>query len=115
MNKSAIILLLGSIAVWSGVGNAGEAQRPRILGLPHVAYRVNDMPEAIAFYTDFFGYEVPYTLPRSTDRGEELVWIKINDRQSVELFPGSEVAPDSDRMYHFAVETDDADAMRLYL
>src|SRR5262249_29183810 len=47
--------------------------------------------------------------------GGELVWIKINDRQSVELFPGSEVAPHADRLYHIALEVEDAEAMRVYL
>src|SRR5581483_3470359 len=46
---------------------------------------------------------------------EQLFWIKINDHQSIELFPGSEVAADAPRLYHIAVETDDAEAMRLYL
>src|SRR5258708_25009176 len=53
--------------------------------------------------------------PRSTLFPYTTLFRSINDRQTVELFPGSEVAPDTDRLYHIAVETDDAEAMRIYL
>ncbi|MGH7957852.1 MAG: VOC family protein [Opitutaceae bacterium] len=33
----------------------------------------------------------------------------------MELFPGSEVSADADRLYHIAIEVEDAEAMRLYL
>ncbi|MBI4622434.1 MAG: VOC family protein [Verrucomicrobia bacterium] len=88
--------------------------RPRITGVSHAAFYVSDMAKARAFYEGFLGYQSPYSVPRK-DPSQQLVWIKINDRQSVELFPGSEVSPDADRLYHIAVETDDAEAMRLYL
>jgi lactoylglutathione lyase len=88
--------------------------RPRILGVSHAAFFVSDMAKARAFYEGFLGYQSPYSIPRK-NAGESLVWIKINDRQSVELFPGSEVAADADRLYHIAVEVEDADAMVAYL
>ena len=44
-----------------------------------------------------------------------MTWIKINDHQTIELFPGSEVGPHSPRMYHVALEVEDAEAMRVYL
>jgi lactoylglutathione lyase len=87
--------------------------RPRITGVSHAAFYVSDMAKARAFYEDFLGYQSPFSIPRPN--GGDLVWIKINDRQSVELFPGSEVAPEADRLYHIAVEVDDADAMLAYL
>jgi catechol 2,3-dioxygenase-like lactoylglutathione lyase family enzyme len=89
-------------------------KRPRITGISHAAFYVTDMAKARAFYEGFLGYQSPFSIPRK-DPKEQLVWIKINDRQTVELFPGSEVSPDADRLYHIAVETDDAEAMRLYL
>ena len=89
-------------------------QRPRITGISHAAFYVSDMAKARAFYEGFLGYQSPFSIPRK-DATAPLVWIKINDRQSVELFPGSEVASDADRLYHIAVEVDDAEAMRLYL
>jgi catechol 2,3-dioxygenase-like lactoylglutathione lyase family enzyme len=92
---------------------ATEAQRPRITGISHAAFYVSDLAKARAFYEGFLGYASPFSIPRKD--GGELVWIKINDRQSVELFPGSEVSPEADRLFHIAIETDDAEAMRVYL
>ncbi|MBL9186005.1 MAG: VOC family protein [Opitutaceae bacterium] len=89
-------------------------KRPRITGISHAAFYVSDMAKARAFYEDFLGFQSPFSIPRK-DPKEQLVWIKINDRQSVELFPGSEVSPEADRLYHIAIETDDAEGMRLYL
>ena len=88
--------------------------RPRITGISHAAFYVSDMAKARAFYEGFLGFQSPFSIPRKTP-GEQLVWIKINDRQSVELFPGSEVSPAADRLYHIAIETDDAEGLRLYL
>ncbi|MEO6003384.1 MAG: VOC family protein [Opitutus sp.] len=90
-----------------------EAKRPRILGISHAAFYVTDMAKARAFYEGFLGYASPFSIPRK--HNGELVWIKINDHQSVELFPGAEVSPNADRLFHVALETDDAEAMRLYL
>lgn len=89
-------------------------RRPRITGISHAAFYVSDMARARAFYEGFLGFQSPFSIPRK-DPKEKLVWIKINDRQSIELFPGSEVSPAADRLYHIAIETDDAEAMRIYL
>lgn len=88
--------------------------RPRITGISHAAFFVSDMTKARAFYEGFLGFQSPYSIPRKNP-DEHLIWIKINDRQSVELFPGSEVAPDADRLFHIAIEVEDADAMLNYL
>jgi catechol 2,3-dioxygenase-like lactoylglutathione lyase family enzyme len=111
ISQSIALLLLGATAV-----AAADAipRRPRIVGISHAAFYVSDMAKARAFYEGFLGFASPYSIPRRNP-AEHLVWIKINDRQSVELFPGSEVAPDADRLYHIAIEVEDADAMLAYL
>ncbi len=106
-------LLLASILL-TPLTAQDALKRPRITGISHAAFYVSDMAKARAFYEDFLGFQSPFSIPRK-DPKEQLVWIKINDRQSVELFPGSEVTPDADRLYHIAIEVDDAEAMRLYL
>lgn len=112
---AAVVAVGGAMA---SVASAEEATkvppRPRITGISHAAFYVSDMAKARAFYEGFLGFQSPYALPRKNPQ-EQLVWIKINDRQSVELFPGAEVSPTADRLYHMAVETDDAEGMRLYL
>lgn len=105
----ALLIVASSAAIAAGSAPA----RPRILGISHAAFYVSDTARARAFYKDFLGFAEPYALPRP--HGGELVWIKVNDRQSIELFPGSEAAPGSDRLFHIALETDDAEAMRVYL
>ncbi|MGH9661342.1 MAG: VOC family protein, partial [Bryobacteraceae bacterium] len=86
--------------------------RPRILGLAHVALRVGDIEKSRAFYKNFLGYTEPFKLDNS-DGTLALTFIKINDRQYVELFPG--LTPGADRLHHISIETDDAEAMRVYL
>jgi lactoylglutathione lyase len=85
---------------------------PRITGLSHIALFVHDVERSRAFYKDFLGFAEPYSLTNQ-DGSLKLTWIKINDRQSIELFPEKEAG--SDRLYHIALETDDAEAMRVYL
>lgn len=89
-----------------------EPPRPHITGLSHIALYVHDMNRTLAFYKDFLGFAQPYSLT-NMDGSLRLTWIKINDRQSLELFPETESG--SDRLYHLALETDDAAGMRDYL
>jgi lactoylglutathione lyase len=73
---------------------------------------VHDIEKSRAFYKDFLGFDEPFSL-KNDDGSLKLTWIKINDRQTIELFPEKESG--SDRLYHIAVETPDAAAMRNYL
>src|SRR3954463_6731649 len=86
--------------------------RPPIVALSHIALFVKDIEASRAFYKDFLGFAEPYTL-KNDDGTLKLTWIKVNDEQSIELFPEREVG--SDRLYHIAVVTDDAEGMRKYL
>jgi lactoylglutathione lyase len=87
-------------------------KRPRITGIAHIALYVHDMGKARWFYKDFLGFGEPYSLNKP-DGGLSLTFIKINDRQYIELFP--EVEPGSDRLNHISVETDNVEGMRVYL
>jgi lactoylglutathione lyase len=86
--------------------------RPRILGVSHIALYVSDVAQSRAFYKDFLGYEEPWQLDRE-DGSLELTFIKINDRQYIELYPG--LRPDQDRLHHISFYVEDAEAMRTYL
>jgi catechol 2,3-dioxygenase-like lactoylglutathione lyase family enzyme len=87
-------------------------KRPQITGISHIALYAHDMERTRAFYKEFLGFAEPYSLTNS-DGSLHLTWIKINDHQTIELFPEKEAH--SDRLYHIALETDDATAMRDYL
>src|SRR4051812_45095917 len=96
-------LLAVSLTLLVAAGAQDAPKRPRILGISHAAFYVTDMAKARAFYEGLFGFQSPFSIPRK-DPKEQLVWIKINDHQTIELFPASEVAPDADRLYHIALE-----------
>jgi len=111
--KKKILFFLALIAMLVLVGTTKPA-RPPITGLSHIALYVHDLGAARAFYKDLLGYEEPYWLP-NTNGGVQLTFIKINDRQFVELFTEKEAQTNTDRLYHISVETDNAEAMRRYL
>jgi lactoylglutathione lyase len=93
-------------AAWAAPG--APAERPRLLGLSHVALRVSDVERSRAFYVDFLGYApAPGRAP-----GAPLL-IAVNERQFIELRPGLD--PAEDRLEHVALSTDSADAMRAQL
>lgn len=100
------ILLLGAAGL-----AAQEVPRPRIVGVPHVAFRVHDIEASRHFYKDFLGYSEPFSI--TADGKLVMTFIKINDRQYIELAP--ETSPDEPRFIHLALETDDAEALRLYM
>ncbi len=98
--------------VLASLVGAQPASRPQILGLAHVSLYTHDLDASLAFYTQFLGFEESFSLPAVNGHGG-MAFIKINDRQFIELAP--ETAPSTDRLNHIAIETNDAEAMRRYL
>src|SRR5437899_2030943 len=86
--------------------------RPRITGVSHIALYVHDIEKSRTFYKQFLGFDEPFFVTNK-DGTLHLTWIKINDRQTIELFPEKEAG--TDRLNHIALETDDALALRAYL
>jgi len=87
-------------------------QRPHLLGLAHVAFRVSDLDKTQAFYASILGYEQPFSL-NDGDGKTTTAFVKVNDLQYVELFQGD--AQSQGQLDHFALYTDDLTAMRAYL
>ncbi len=87
-------------------------KRPRILGVAHVAFFVSDLNKARAFYKDFLGFDEPFGLKRD-DGTDRIAFIKINDRQYLELF--AESPKDDGQLNHIALSTDNAEQLRAYL
>jgi len=109
---AAIPLFAGDAVAVPSSQPADQPARPKIVGLSHIALYVHDIEKSRAFYKDFLGFAEPYSL-NNADGTLHLTWIKINDQQTIELFPEKEA--NSDRLYHIALETDDAVGMRNYL
>jgi lactoylglutathione lyase len=87
-------------------------ERPKVLGIAHVAVYVSDLAKARAFYEGLLGFGEPFTLPKP-DGSVSLAFVKINDHQYLELF--NEDPKDDGRLSHISIYTDDADRMRSYL
>lgn len=104
--------LIAGVALSSALVSAQQPKRPPITGIAHYAVFVSDVDKARLFYKDLLGYGEPFDL-KNPDGSLSLTFIKINDRQYVEIFP--EKAPATDRLNHISLETTDAEAMRLYL
>jgi len=101
-----------AILLSAAVAGAEEPKRPLITGVSHIALFVHDVERSREFYKDFLGFEEPFSL-NNPDGSLSLTFIKINDRQYIELFPEKEAG--TDRLNHISIETDDAEAMRKYL
>jgi catechol 2,3-dioxygenase-like lactoylglutathione lyase family enzyme len=111
----ARILVLAVAAVVAAHASGSPPARPRITGISHVALWVGNLDRSRAFYEDYLGFGEPYAL-RKEDGSVLIAWIKINDRQSLELFPTNGAPPArGDSLYHVALETDDAQGMLDYL
>ena len=103
------LILFSAGAAWP---QAGIPARPKITGVAHIALAVHDVEKARVFYKDFLGFGEPFKLD-NPDGSLSLTFIKVNDRQYIELFP--EKKPNTDRLLHISIEVEDAEAMRLYL
>jgi lactoylglutathione lyase len=110
MRLSVALLLLGVIA--GPPEPRAQTNRPKVLGVGHIALWTADIEKSRRFYKDFLGFGEPFDL-KNPDGSLSLTFIKVNDYQYVELFP--ERAAGTDRLHHISIYTDDAEAMRLYL
>ncbi|PYY03662.1 MAG: bleomycin resistance protein [Acidobacteria bacterium] len=109
MNSLRLILIL---LLASSLLAQTEAQRPRILGVAHVALYTSDLAKARIFYEDFLGFQEPFTLKRD-DGSIRIAFFKVNDEQYVELF--TDPAKEDGQLNHVAIYTDNAQQMRDYL
>jgi lactoylglutathione lyase len=107
ISKIAAMLLTGSFAFAQPA-----VERPRILGIAHMAVYVSDLAKARQFYENFLGFAEPFTLPKP-DGSVRIAFVKINDHQYLELF--NEASHNEGQLSHISIYTDNADRMRDYL
>ena len=91
-----------------------DPARPKITGISHVGYFVSDLPQAIAFWHDFLGFDEEYSLTKKDSSDIRIAFIKINDHQHIELFNEPPPQPPN-MMSHLCFTVDDIEAMRTYL
>jgi len=111
MKRFAPALLSASLLFANALAAQGP-QRPHIVGVSHIAIYAHDYEKSRAFYGQFLGFQEPYSL-QNADGTPSMTFFKINDRQVIELFP--ERQPGTDRLNHISLETDDIEALRVYL
>ena len=116
MNKLRFVFsILVSLVVSHTVLAQADVHRPNIIGLSHLGLWVKDLDASRQFYKNYLGFDEPYSITNN-DGTIHATWIKINDKQTVELFPISKSTPkNGDSLYHIALETDDAEGMLKYL
>jgi lactoylglutathione lyase len=78
------------------------SERPRLVGINHVALEVSDIDEALAFYGQFFDLEVE-------ERSNSAAFVEMGD-QFIALMKGRSQPPD--RARHFGLVVDDKEATR---
>ena len=80
-----------------------------ITGLTHKAFHVSDMEASLRFYCDCLGLQKMFEL--KDDEGRDwLLYLKITDRQFLELFYGGEQKWDVNFGKHICLEVSDMDA-----
>lgn len=80
--------------------------------MSHIALFTQDMAKSLEFYRDFLGFEEQFQLTDSEGH-LSLNFIKINDLQSIELFP--EPNAGTERLHQIAFVVEDLEALRLHL
>jgi lactoylglutathione lyase len=108
---AAAILLTAASSVFA---QKAAPTRPRITGISHVGYFVSDLPKAMVFWHDLLGYDEAYDLKKTGTRDVRIAFIKINDRQHIELFTDPPAAPPNE-MSHLCFSVDNIEQMRAYL
>ncbi len=85
-------------------GRCGDSwfmpEKPRFVGINHIALEVGDLEEALAFYGSIFEFELRGRVPR-------MAFVDMGD-QFIAFFEGGSTAPDEER--HFGLVVDDLEA-----
>jgi catechol 2,3-dioxygenase-like lactoylglutathione lyase family enzyme len=107
-----LLTSIGMILLSVGFLPAQAPQRPKIIGISHIALWAHDYERSRKFYGDFLGFQEPYSL-NNQDGSAIMTFFKVNDHQYIELYP--EPQANSDRLSHISLETDDIEGLRVYL
>ncbi len=87
--------------------------RPKVLGVAHMAIYVKDLDKTRKFYESFMGFAEAFTLPKKDGTGARIVFVKVNERQYIEIF--NEADRGEGQLNHISFYTDNADQMYAYL
>lgn len=109
MRRHPVCNFLGTLLLIAPLYAQTSAQRPRVLGIAHVAFRSSDINKTAVFYKSLLGYAEPFSL--GGESGQSAIkFLKVNDQQYVELFQGD--SGSQGQLDHFALYTNDLAAMK---
>jgi catechol 2,3-dioxygenase-like lactoylglutathione lyase family enzyme len=92
---------------------AQKIERPPIIGIAHVSFKVSDINKAREFYGKLLGFDEAFSF-NDNDGKLALINFKVNDRQYIEITPNL-LPEQTDRLNHICFETTDIESMRIYL
>jgi catechol 2,3-dioxygenase-like lactoylglutathione lyase family enzyme len=101
------------LAIAAGLMAQAPPERPKVLGVAHIALYIKDLDKTRQFYEKFLGFGEPFTLPNKDKTGTRIVFVKVNDHQYIEIF--NEKDRGEGQVNHISFYTDDADKMYAYL
>jgi len=101
-------ILASAVLLVSSVLTAQQQQAPPLAGIAHIALRVRSLDSSVAFYKSL-GYEEAFNL-KANDGSVRESFIKINDRQFIELYP-SDPSNSIIGFLHVCFEGDDLQAI----
>ncbi|HEX5284969.1 MAG TPA: VOC family protein [Bryocella sp.] len=114
LHRLGMFVLLALFGVIPLSARSQVVVRPRITGISHVGFFVSDLPETIAFWHDFLGYDEMYTLPKRDSNDVRIAFIKINDLQHIELFNEEPPMPHN-MLSHLCFTVDDIEKTGVFL
>ena len=106
MKLAIAVLAAGSLL-------AQTVERPKVLGVAHMAIYVKDLAKTRQFYEEFLGFGEPFTLPKADGSGVRIAFVKVNEEQYIEIF--TEPDRGEGQLNHISFYTDSADRMYGYL
>ena len=110
----ATLSLAGLLAAAQVPAPNSSSDRPEITGISHVGYFVSNLPKALDFWHGLLGFDEMYTLNKPNTDQVRIAFIKINDRQHIELFTDPTPAPPN-MMSHLCFTVSNVEQMRAYL
>jgi catechol 2,3-dioxygenase-like lactoylglutathione lyase family enzyme len=105
--------LLAGFFIAASLFAQDAVQRPKVLGVAHMAVYVKDLSKTRQFYEGFLGFGEPFTLPTKDGTGTRIVFVKVNDHQYFEIF--NEADRGEGQLNHISLYTDSADRIYSYL
>jgi lactoylglutathione lyase len=106
MREGIASALFGAMTLTVVLLSAADVPRPRIVGMAYASVRAHDLNAARRFYGSLLGFEEAFS-------HDNFHYFKVNDRQFIIVSPESKA--EEQRFLGQALETDDAEGLRLYL